>query len=99
NIGTGKEITVTGFVLDGADHANYALSTVSATTTGDITARELTVSLPADPLITKVYDGSDAATLVADNYELSGVVSGEVVTVSGTAVYDSKNVGVGIAIT
>ncbi|HWK59132.1 MAG TPA: MBG domain-containing protein, partial [Parapedobacter sp.] len=85
--------TVTDFVLDGADHANYALSTVSATTTGDIMARELTVSLSADPLITKVYDGSDAATLATDNYELSGILTGETVTVSGTTLYRDKNAG------
>ncbi|WP_449436701.1 YDG domain-containing protein, partial [Pedobacter steynii] len=39
--GTGKTITAGTFVLDGADKDNYSLSTTTASTTGNITPREL----------------------------------------------------------
>jgi gliding motility-associated-like protein len=97
--GLSKAITVNSFVLSGLDLANYNLTTISATTTGNITAKDITLSLNASPEITKVYDGTVSAALVPANYSLQGVETGDVVTVSGTAVYDNKQVGAGKVIT
>ncbi|MES2653155.1 MAG: YDG domain-containing protein [Bacteroidota bacterium] len=99
NIGTGKTVTANAFVLAGADAANYMLSTTSATTTGAITAKTLTLALNAAPLITKTYDGLTTASLATGNYTLTGVVGLDVVNVNGTANYDTKLIGTGKTIT
>ncbi|WP_177195228.1 MBG domain-containing protein [Parapedobacter indicus] len=91
--GTDKEIVVLDFVLDGADADNYRIITTSTTTTGVITAKPLTVALDDYPLITKVYDGSAAVTLHADNYSLGGIVGEDDVSVKGTATYEDGNAG------
>ena len=98
-VGTGKTITVNSFVLSGAQKDNYHLTTSSATVTGNITAKPISLTLNASPAITKVYDASLTATLAGANYALTGVESGDVVTVSGTASYDTKSVGTGKTIT
>jgi len=97
--GSGKTVTVTDFVLSGEGASNYTVSSASASTTGTITAKPLSLSLNAAPLITKVYDGNNAAALVPANYNLSGEISGDAVTVSGTAAYNNSNVGTGKMIT
>ncbi|HEY0770388.1 MAG TPA: YDG domain-containing protein, partial [Sphingobacteriaceae bacterium] len=95
NTGSGKPVTVTSFALSGADKDNYTLTTTSATTTGNIVAKELLLGLNASPLITKTYDGSAAANLLPGNYSLSGVETGDIVTVTGTAAYSDRNAGTG----
>ncbi|MGN6292980.1 MAG: DUF2341 domain-containing protein [Chitinophagaceae bacterium] len=94
-VGTGKTITVTSAALQGVDQGNYSLATTTATTSGNITAKAITVSLNASPLITKVYDGNISAVLAEANYSLSGVLNSDDVKVSGTAEYDNKNIGSG----
>ncbi|WP_207429040.1 YDG domain-containing protein [Pedobacter sp. SYSU D00535] len=98
-VGAGKTITVNNFVLAGVDKDNYSLSTTSETTTGAITAKPVTLALNATPAITKVYDNTNAATLVANNYTLNGIETGDVVSVSGTATYADEKVGTGKTIT
>ena len=99
DVGTGKTITANTFVLTGAQQANYSLTTTTASTTGNITALPITLALNASPVITKVYDNSTTATLVPANYSLNGVLGADAVTVSGTAAYDTKDVGTGKTIT
>src|SRR5207253_979761 len=78
NVGTSKTVTATGFALSGADSGNYQLSSTGATTTGNITARALTVSATG---VNRTYDGTTVATVtLADNK-----VSGDAVTDSYTA--------------
>jgi gliding motility-associated-like protein len=98
-IGTGKTITATTFVLAGADKNNYNLTTTTASTTGSISAKPITLTLNAAPAITKVYDANNSATLVAGNYSLTGLTSGDDVAVTGTATYNSKTVGIGKVVT
>jgi len=93
NVGTEKEITVSGFVLGGADKANYTVAAAEAFTKGTITPKELRVALHSTPVIGKVYDGNDTATLAVDNYALGGVVEGDEVTITGTARYADTGVG------
>jgi gliding motility-associated-like protein len=92
-IGTAKTITANAFVLAGNDAGNYNLTTTSATTTGNITSKSLTLALNASPLVTKTYDALTDATLVPANYSLTGIQGSDAVTVTGTANYDTKTIG------
>ena len=85
-------------MLSGADAGNYVLtSTTAATTIGTITAASLTAGLTGT--VSKVYDTNTAATLAAGNYTLGTVLGSDVVSVSGTGAYDTKNVGTGKTVT
>jgi gliding motility-associated-like protein len=95
----GKTITVDNFVLAGAQKDNYSLTTVSATTTGNITKKDINLALNAAPAISKIYDGNTGATLIAANYILNTLVAGDDVTVTGTAAYDTKNAGTNKVVT
>jgi hypothetical protein len=89
SVGTGKTITVTGYT---APSTNYSLT--QPTLTADITTKALTISSPAAS--NKTYDGNTNATVTGI---LSGVISGDVVTLSGTGTFASANVGDGISVT
>ena len=76
--GLGKTVLVTGLTLVGQDAANYTLT--QPTTTADITQAGLTVTgVTAN---NKVYDGTTAATLNLGSAGLSGVVSGDIVSLN-----------------
>jgi len=83
NVGAGKTVSVNGISVGGTDAANYTVNTLAATT-ADITAKGLTVS--GVIASTKVYDGTTAATLNLDGATLTGVVSGDAVTLNTNAV-------------
>ncbi|MEI6341633.1 MAG: YDG domain-containing protein, partial [Verrucomicrobiota bacterium] len=93
-VGTGKTVTVTGLSLGGASAGNYTLT--APTLTADITAKALTVGTPTVTL-SKVYDGTLAAAVTAGS--LSGVVSGDAVSVTASAAYDTASVGTGKTVT
>lgn len=86
---------VTG--ITGSKAGNYALPADTARTFA-IAKRELTITGAAvEP--TKVYDGTAAGTITSFG-TLENTLSGDDVTmVTGTAAYDSKNVGVGKPVT
>ncbi|HEX5411297.1 MAG TPA: YDG domain-containing protein [Terriglobia bacterium] len=70
--------------------SNYALPT-TASGAGHITAATLTASIVNNP--TKPYDGNTNATLTSTNFSLSGLASGESITVTKTTgTYNSKDV-------
>jgi len=48
NVGSNKPVTVTGISLSGADAGNYNLVSTTASTTANITARDLTVTASGD---------------------------------------------------
>lgn len=87
NVGTGKTVTYGGLTISGAKAKNYTIG-ASGTTTGTITAKVITATF-AD--ISKTYDGTTSAT--AGTGTLSGVISGDTVTVTGSAAFEDKNVG------
>ncbi len=64
--------------------------------TGTITPATLTASLIGS--VSKVFDGTTAATLTPANYILSGVVNGDTVSLNDPifGTYASKNIGSGI---
>ena len=90
NVGTGKDVTLTGASLAGTDSGNYTLTSVGVEKAA-ITPMTVTGSFTAG---NKVYDGNVTAT-IATRF-LSGEVSGDSVSLSGgTATFDNKNVGTG----
>jgi uncharacterized repeat protein (TIGR02543 family)/LPXTG-motif cell wall-anchored protein len=92
NVGTDKSVHFTGLSISGDDAGNYSL--IQPTVKADITPKGLTIS-GTKVEATKTYDGTTAAT-ITDPGQLSGVISGDTVTLSqGTAAYTDKNVGTG----
>ncbi|WP_076571599.1 YDG domain-containing protein [Janthinobacterium sp. TND4EL3] len=96
NAGNGKTVNVSGIALGGADAGNYSLASNTATGTGAITPKALTVTgVTAD---NKVYDGTLAASLTGG--ALNGLVSGETLSLSGlTGTFATQNVASNIAVT
>jgi len=94
NVGTGKTATITYTLGNGTNGGlanNYSLANTSST--GDITAKTLTVTSPA--VTSKTYDGTTSASITGT---LSGVISPDVVTLVGTGTFASANVGTGISV-
>ncbi|MGB7329392.1 MAG: YDG domain-containing protein, partial [Rubripirellula sp.] len=97
NAGTNKTINISGATFGGSDVGNYAI-TNQAATTADITAKSLTVELGA--FTGKVYDGTTSLDLTGVTPTLTGIVSGDTVTIgSGTiSGFSDKNVGTNKAV-
>jgi len=93
NVGTNKTVTVNGLNLSGSDASNYSLGAVSsASTTGDITAKAISVSGIATS--DKVYDGTTVATTPLVGAVFNGMVAGDELSVSSiTGTFENKNVG------
>jgi trimeric autotransporter adhesin len=98
DVGTGKTVTFSGYSLTGAAAGNYHLSAQPASVTANITAKPLTITgLSAS---NKTYDGNTTATH-SGTPVLSGVVSGDNVTLTGTgtASFANKTVANGKTVT
>ena len=95
NVGTGKVVAVAGLTLSGADAGGYSLASTSVSAAiGVITQKLLTAALTGS--VSRIYDGTTAATLSSGNFTFSGLVAGDSVAISNTAgTYDTKNVGTG----
>jgi autotransporter-associated beta strand protein len=91
NAGIGKNVSVSGIALAGADAANYSVPSTGSTT-ASINQASLTVSAAG---VNKVYDGTTAATVtLSDNRSL-----GDAVTDSySSATFADRNVAPGIAV-
>jgi uncharacterized repeat protein (TIGR02543 family) len=90
NVGTAKPINISGYT---APSANYSITQPTGLT-ADVTAKALTVISIA--VTSKTYDGNTNATITGT---LSGVESGDIVTLTGTGTFASANAGVGINVT
>ena len=88
NVGTSKTVTCSSYTISGSDAGNYIVPTGSKTTTATITAKALTASTPTS--CGKTYNGNTTAPCTTG---VSGIVSGDTVTVSATCTYADKNVG------
>ena len=96
NVGTGKNITVSGNTISGADSGNYTL-VQQAGLTADISKADLHVTgLTAN---NKIYDGTTVATL--SGTAAITKLGADNVTIGGTAVgaFDTKDVGTGKNVT
>jgi phosphotransferase system IIA component len=99
DVGTGIGVSVTGIALTGADAKDYTLTDPSTSAAvGTITQATLVASLTGS--VQKIYDGTATAPLTPANYDLTGVVSGDSVSLNDptTGTYAGKNVGTGIAV-
>ena len=87
--GTGKTISITGISISGTDAANYHLLNYTASTTADITRRDLTVVATS---ASRVYDGTTTAAVTLATNE----VGGDNVTASCiSATFADKSAGTG----
>ncbi len=93
DVGTSIPLDIAGVALGGAAAANYSIaSSLTAAPIGEITRAQLSAVIIGNP--TKTYDGTNAATLASENYQLSGFVLSESATVTQTVgTYDSANAG------
>ncbi|WP_210488360.1 YDG domain-containing protein [Rufibacter aurantiacus] len=81
-------IDVSGISISGADAFNYTLASSSASTFAKIIPRTLTIENAVAN--NKIVDGNFAATITG---ELVGVLLGDEVTLNGTGLFASKEVG------
>jgi trimeric autotransporter adhesin len=92
NVGTNIAVAAGGFALTGTNASNYMLTEPTGLT-ANITPAPLTVALIGNP--SKPYNGTTTAALFADNFTITGFVSGEGASIpqitSGT--YVSANAG------
>src|SRR3954452_23983408 len=89
DVGTNKTVTA-ALALVGAQAGNYSLTSATASTTANITAKAVTGSFTAG---NKAYDGTSSATVTTR--ALTGTVAGDLVSLTGgTATFDTKDVGV-----
>jgi hypothetical protein len=89
NVGSNKPISITYDYLYGTDANNYSfVNAGQGTATASITPKPITAAFTG---VNKVYDGGTAAT-VSLNTSASGIVSGDAISATDTAVFASKNV-------
>jgi hypothetical protein len=92
NVGTGKTLTVAGYVVnDGNSGANYTVTTATSTA-GVINKAGLTITAAAN---TKTYDGNTSA---AATPTVAGLQGSDTVTALSES-YDNKNAGSGKTLT
>lgn len=87
NAAIGKTVTINGITLAGDDAGNYLLADTSAGTTANISQLGITVSATGSD---KVYDGTTADVVALTS---AGVLSGDVVSFTGTGSFADKHVG------
>ena len=82
-------------VYDPDSSSLYASSTSTQPASLTVTPATLTAALTGT--VEKTYDGTTSATLTVGNYQLSGIIGNDVVTLNDPAAgtYDTKNVGTG----
>ena len=100
NAGSGIMVTVGGLILTGADAGNYTLGSGSASAAiGIIDPKVLVATLAGT--VEKTYDGTSTATLTASNYDLTGVIPGDSVSLNDptAGTYANFNAGTGIVVT
>jgi len=93
--GNAKAVSVSGITASGGDAANYSLNNVTASTSANITPKQITVVASGTD---KVYDGgtSDTVSLSSTGVLLQDM---DKVVFNGSAAFNNKNVGVGKSVT
>ena len=87
-----RTLAVVGFtIVDGNGGGNYIVTTTIAP--GTIDPKALTASLVGS--VSKPFDGNDSASLATSNYSLSGIVSGDAVSLNDPAsgAFDTPEAG------
>ncbi|WP_238481067.1 YDG domain-containing protein [Dyella telluris] len=95
NIPVTVALTASDFVpATGTSMSNYTFPTNDTNLNGIITPQPIQVDIVNNP--SKVYDGNDVATLGSGNYQVTGTIPGEQITLSPyptSGTYASSNVG------
>lgn len=93
NVGTGKEVRISGIRLGGAAAANYTVDPQSqSAAVASITPKDITVS--GITARDREYNGSAAAELAYSDVTFAGLVDGDTLTVaSATGAFEDKNAG------
>ncbi|MDP1900716.1 MAG: YDG domain-containing protein [Rubrivivax sp.] len=97
NVGTGKAISVADIVLAGTHAGNYIVGNTTATTTGTVTAKPITVS--GITATDRAYDGTTTVAVSAGTVGSAGFVAGDIVAVDlppgglSTGTIVNKNIG------
>jgi hypothetical protein len=99
NIGTELNVSITDASLSGVDAANYSLSLSGAPAqVASIVPKEVSVT-GSFTISNKIYDGTQSASMAANNLSLSAVVGTEDVSLSNVvAQFAQENVGTSIAV-
>lgn len=97
NVGSHLDVAISGFTLGGAQAGNYTVVQPGGLA-ASITPRPITATITGSP--SKVYDGTNSATLTAGDYTLTGFVSGQGASIpqSATANYTTPNAGSGLGV-
>jgi hypothetical protein len=93
-VGSSKAVTVTGYGLGGANATGYTVTQPTGLT-ANITKKDLTVT--GATAVNKLYNANNTASITTTG--LVGVISGDVVTVTGGGTFATPNVGSGKAVT
>ncbi|MFZ4859327.1 MAG: YDG domain-containing protein, partial [Desulfuromonadaceae bacterium] len=96
NVADGKTVSITGGQLGGTDGGNYNV-TGTDTAIANITPASLAIS--GITAANKVYDGSSNATVSTAGAGYTGLISGDVVSVSATGLFGDKNAADGKTVT
>ena len=92
-VGNDKPVNISGVTLSGVDASNYMLTTTDFTGTADILPRPLVIGgITAQ---NKVYDGNTSANVSTSNVTYQGLLPGEVVAVSASGAFSTKDAAVG----
>ena len=89
DVGTNKNVRVSGITVSGTDASNYWMADEFYDTSASISAK--TINIANATANDKVYDGTRDATL--SNLSVSGIIAGDNVTTTADASFDTKDVG------
>lgn len=92
-VGTNKQVLISGFTLNGSAAGNYSITQPTnvraAVTPASVTINNANAN-------DKTFDGNTSATITGT---LSGVISGDAVTLIGTGTFASSAIGTNITVT
>jgi len=89
NAGMNKDVRISGITVSGTDASNYWMADEFYDTTASIDQKILSIADAA--VADKMYDGTRNATITALN--VNGYVSGDEVTTTADASFDTKDIG------
>jgi hypothetical protein len=93
NVGTAKDVAVTGITLGGAQKGNYVLGSTEASAKADITPRSLTVTATG---VNKTYDKTTPTTVTLHD---NRIAPDDLTLSYAAANFDNPNVGIGKTVT
>ncbi|RRJ94967.1 filamentous hemagglutinin N-terminal domain-containing protein [Opitutaceae bacterium TAV4] len=91
NAGEGKGVTGT-YTIAGTDADNYTLTGAAFIGIASITPKQISIGTQGTVAASKVYDGTTVIEVLTTG-SLSGLVTGDAVTLALTAAYADKNAG------